>query len=125
MAYFVIKTTYQFARLAAFMRALPSPPNVIYQRDQSEYVLLADCKDSNGSQSSEMAYYASSPSGNPASIAIGITNPGETVKLESGYPISATFPNGDVFTVTIPSPLSPVDRNYAGAASNNYGSFAC
>jgi hypothetical protein len=91
--------------------------------DTVEHVVLANCKDEFGIKSSQMAYYSAAINPYPSSVANVTTPNGQTATWEGTGPISATFPDGDIFTVNIPAVVS--QGQYAGPGNNNYGPFTC
>jgi hypothetical protein len=89
----------------------------------AENNILANCVDQNGVKSSQMAYFIGAVNSSPDAVATVPTSPGLTRVWEGTGAVSATFQDGDVFTVTIPSPVP--NGAYAGPGSNNYGPFSC
>ena len=87
-----------------------------------ESVILCNCKDGNGIQSSEMAYYGGDPNASPAAIATVATDYDKTAVWE-GSSKEATFPDGNIFTSLIPKPVEA--DAFAGTGSNKYQSFYC
>jgi hypothetical protein len=89
----------------------------------AEQNILANCVDQDGVKSSQMAYFIGAVDSSPDAVATVPTAPGQTRVWEGTGAVSATFQDGDVFTVTIPHPVP--NSAYAGAGSNNYGPFSC
>jgi hypothetical protein len=89
----------------------------------NENVVLANCQDSQGVKSSQMAYFSGSPNGSPNAIAQVQTDHGLTVYWEGGAAVSATFPDGNVFSASIPQAVP--DGAYAGTGKNKQGEFTC
>ncbi|KAI0129063.1 hypothetical protein BJ170DRAFT_358644 [Xylariales sp. AK1849] len=92
-----------------------------------EHVVLADCADSSGVLSSEMAYYSSSPDSSPGDIA-GITTDNNQTAAWTCSTTNAVFTDTGV---TFSAKIGPgvADGEYAGTASNGYdsknGGFRC
>jgi hypothetical protein len=87
-----------------------------------ETVVLANCIDNNGIQSSQMAYFVGAPNASPNAVVNVPTDPGKTVIWE-GNTTPATFPDGVTFSATILKVVA--EGEYAGPGKNNYGTFSC
>jgi hypothetical protein len=111
---------------ARFIIALhPTSSSSLNQRDIGEHVILANCIDNNGVQSSQMAYFSGSPGNSPNNVA-NVSSPlvpyGHTRVWEDGL-TSALFDDGVTFTSNITAIVSQGD--YAGPGKNDYGPFTC
>jgi hypothetical protein len=95
----------------------------LIRRGDLEHVILANCRDSSGAGSSQMAYFQGAVNSSPDTVAFVKTSPGLTQVWESTGDIAATFPDGNVFTVSIPHPV-PAGQ-YAGAGHNLQRDFTC
>ena len=91
--------------------------------DVAEHVVLADCRDGEGVQSSQMAYYNNSITSYPNSVAAVRTAKGQMAHWEGPDLISATFDSGVTFTANITTVVA--QGQYAGTGENDYGSFTC
>ena len=99
-----------------------SSSGLLIQRSAGEHVILANCIDNTGVQSSQMAYFSGSPGPSPSSVADVSTTYGQTRVWEDAV-TSATFQDGDTFTANISGVASQGD--YAGTGYNDYGPFTC
>lgn len=89
-----------------------------------EHVILADCKPGAFLRVSHMAYYAMTLTSAPDTVAVVPTPQNRTaVWARNGTnPLSATFPDGTVFTANI---SATIKSDFAGVGSNGFGSFDC
>jgi hypothetical protein len=101
--------------LGAFHRAFADP---------FEHVILADCHH-NDIRLSHMAYYAVTLTGAPNTVTVVDTPHNETaVWVRNGsQPLSATFPDGAIFTANLTE--TNQEGAFAGAGNNGFGSFNC
>jgi hypothetical protein len=121
MTGFIFKTLLLLVPAVAITAThIPSSNATILPRGNSEHVLLCNCVDSQGSKSSQMAYYAGDVSGSPSSTVV--TNTGRTTIWEGGE-VSGKFSDGNRFISNIPGPVS--EGTCAGTGKNDYGSFYC
>jgi hypothetical protein len=91
-----------------------------------EFIILANCINVQNptEQSSEMAYYSHPQDKSPAAIAKVQTPFGRTTWWEGGTPVSATFPDGNVFSADIPKVITE-QGSFVGVGKNNAGTFSC
>jgi hypothetical protein len=92
---------------------------------QNEQVMLANCVAPNDAnyKSSWMGYYGNRGGQAPSATAQVRAPSGQTTWWE-GSSVSATFSDGDVFSVSIPQQIT--DQNaYVGTGKNNYGLISC
>jgi hypothetical protein len=91
-----------------------------------EMIILANCINVNNpsEQSSEVAYYSQSHDKSPAARAKVQTPFGKTAWWEGGSPVSAIFPDGNVFSANIPKDVA-IQGAYVGEGKNNAGQFSC
>jgi hypothetical protein len=103
--------------------AAENPLHLAQLSANNENVVLANCQDGHGVKSSQMAYFSGSPNGNPGAIAPVQTDHGLTVFWEGGAAVSASFPDGNVFSASIPQVVP--DGAFAGTGKNKQGTFTC
>ena len=113
--------------ISCFLFASASLASPLARRvNQNEHVILANCVDASGIKYSEMAYFSSQPSSQspptPETIAY-LNTPFNTDVIWAGSSVSATFPDGDIFTSNVQTAANPGD--YAGPGSNSLGGFNC
>ncbi|KAL2163555.1 hypothetical protein VTH06DRAFT_5613 [Thermothelomyces fergusii] len=101
-------------------RSLPPP---LWARAEGEHVVLADCVDTAGLLSSQIAYFPGDPGPRPKDVAVVKTERGQTA-LWVNSNTSALFTTTAVtFTALIGPHVE--EGEFAGIGDNGYGSFSC
>ncbi|KAL2176544.1 uncharacterized protein P884DRAFT_270390 [Thermothelomyces heterothallicus CBS 202.75] len=101
-------------------RSLPSPLQV---RSEGEHVVLADCVDTAGVLSSQIAYFPGDPGPSPQDVAVVQTEEGQTALWVNDNTSALFTTTGVTFTALIGPHVK--DGEFAGIGNNGYGNFSC
>ncbi|KAL2165607.1 hypothetical protein VTG60DRAFT_4260 [Thermothelomyces hinnuleus] len=101
-------------------RSLPSPLQV---RSEGEHVVLADCVDTAGVLSSQIAYFPGDPGPSPQDVAVVQTKEGQTALWVNDNTSALFTTTGVTFTALIGPHVK--DGEFAGIGNNGYGNFSC
>lgn len=96
---------------------------VLQRRIDGEHVVLADCRDTAGAVSSQMAYFRGSPGPSPQDVAVVQTDPGQAALWINTNTSGLFTDTGVTFTATLGPKVA--DGEYAGTGHNGYGGFNC
>ncbi len=98
-------------------------PHHLDRRIDGEHVVLADCRDSNGTVSSQMAYYVAEIGPSPKDVSVVKTTPGQAALWVNTNTTGLFTDTGISFTSVLGPRVD--DGQYAGVGYNGYANFTC
>ncbi|KAL1843469.1 hypothetical protein VTJ49DRAFT_1579 [Mycothermus thermophilus] len=95
----------------------------LLRRAENEHVVLADCRDSNGVVSSQIAYFPDEPGPFPEDVAVVVTQPGQAALWINANTSGLFTDTGVTFTASLGPAVE--EGQFAGTGENGYGNFSC